>query len=169
MAAITGSDYEITHYISSMQDSNVITKARPTFSGSSNTAGMVWTHSDIGVSGESMIAIIIGSTFEHTQWLSFHKTLQRNCYDCSTLNVYRPTNWTVLMWIIWMWDTYVRPVMATIFELPLTPRSESVHTSSALLADLENVRVAFGIPWPSCIEAEILRYFIVTSGNDGHL
>ena len=58
---------------------------------------------------------------------------------------------------------------STFFDLPLIPTSESVHTSSALLADLENVVDNFGISLPFYIEAEILRYFMSTSSNDGHL
>ena len=57
----------------------------------------------------------------------------------------------------------------TIFDLPHTPMAESVLTSSAVLADLKNVGVALGISLLSCIEAEILRYVINTSGNGGHL
>ena len=53
--------------------------------------------------------------------------------------------------------------------LPLTPTSESVHTRFAMLVDLENVGDAFGTSLLSFIEAEILHYFISTSGNDGHL
>ena len=56
-----------------------------------------------------------------------------------------------------MWGTHVLPVMAAIFDLPLTPMSESVHISSAVMTDLENVGVAFGITLLSCVEAEILR------------
>ena len=59
--------------------------------------------------------------------------------------------------------------MAAIFDLSLTPMSESVHTSSAMLADLENVGVAFGISLLFRVEADILRYFMCTSGNGGHL
>ena len=58
---------------------------------------------------------------------------------------------------------YVLPVLADIFDLPLTPPSESVHASSVVLTDLENVGVAFGISLLSCMEAEILPYFIVSS------
>ena len=36
-------------------------------------------------------------------------------------------------------------VDAAIFDLPLTSLSESVHASSAVLADLENVGLAFEI------------------------
>ena len=54
-----------------------------------------------------------------------------------------------------MWDMYELPVMAAIFDVPLTPMSESVFISSAVLADLDNVRVAFGIQLLSCIKAEI--------------
>ena len=68
-----------------------------------------------------------------------------------------------------MCDTYVIPVMAAIFDLQFTPMSKSVHTSSVVLADLENAGVAFGISLLPCIEAEILRYFICTSDNGGHL
>ena len=38
-----------------------------------------------------------------------------------------------------------------------------------MLLDPENVGVAFGISSLSGIEAEILRYFICTSGYGGHL
>ena len=55
--------------------------------------------------------------------------------------------------------------MAAIFNLLLTPMSEIVHTSSAVLADLENVCAAFGILLITNREAELLRYFICTSGN----
>ena len=54
--------------------------------------------------------------------------------------------------------SHVLPVMAPIFDLPVTPTSKSVHTSSAVLADLEKVHwahVAFGISFLSCIKAEI--------------
>ena len=44
------------------------------------------------------------------------------------------------------------------------PTSESVHTSSVMRANHEN----FGISLLSYIEAEILRYFISISGNDGN-
>ena len=59
--------------------------------------------------------------------------------------------------------------MAAIFDLPLTPLSESVHISSTELLDPEVVGVAFGISLLPGIEAEILRYFICTFGNGGHL
>ena len=54
---------------------------------------------------------------------------------------------------------------STFFDLPLTP-TLSLH---AALADLENVADEFGILLLSYIEAEILRYFISTSGNESHL
>ena len=38
-----------------------------------------------------------------------------------------------------------------------------------MLADLENVGVSFGISLLSDIESKILRYFIRTSGNGGHV
>ena len=50
--------------------------------------------------------------------------------------------------------------MAAIFNLPLTPMSESVHISPVVLLDTENVGVAFGISLLTCIEAEIMRYSI---------
>ena len=59
--------------------------------------------------------------------------------------------------------------MAAIFDLPLIPMSDSVHTRFTELQDSENVDVAFGISLLSSIEAEILRYGICTSGNGGHL
>ena len=54
-------------------------------------------------------------------------------------------------------------------DLPLTPMSGSVHTSSTVLANLENVDVAFGISLQFYIQAEIMRYFTGTSVNGGHL
>ena len=56
---------------------------------------------------------------------------------------------------MWMWDTYILPVMAAIFDSPVTPMSESVHIIPAVLQDPENVGVAFGILLLSCIQAEI--------------
>ena len=49
--------------------------------------------------------------------------------------------------------------MAAIFDLPRTPMSDSVHTSTTELLDLENVAVAFGISLISCIEAEFIALF----------
>ena len=60
--------------------------------------------------------------------------------------------------------SYVHPVMAAILDLSLTPMSESVQISLAVLLDPENVGLAFGISLLSFIEAEILRCFIYTSG-----
>ena len=54
--------------------------------------------------------------------------------------------------------------MAANFRLPLTPTSGRIHTSFAVLLDLENVGVAFEIPLQSCKEAEIMRFFTTTSG-----
>ena len=45
--------------------------------------------------------------------------------------------------------------MAAIFNLPLTPMSESVHIIPVVLLDPKNVGVAFKISLPSCVEAEI--------------
>ena len=59
---------------------------------------------------------------------------------------------------------YALPVMAAIFDLPLTPMLDSVHTSPTELLDPENVGVAFEISLLFSIEAEILRRFISTSG-----
>ena len=64
---------------------------------------------------------------------------------------------------------YVLPVMVAIFDLPLTPVSDSVHTSPIELLDPETVGVAIGMSLLSSTEAEILHYFICTSGNGGHL
>ena len=64
---------------------------------------------------------------------------------------------------------YVLPVIAVIFDLPITSTSERVHNRPAVLLDPENVGVAFGMSLQSSIEDEILRYFIRTSGNGGHL
>ena len=60
-------------------------------------------------------------------------------------------------------------LMAAIIDLSLTPMSEGVHNSPTELLDPENVSVDFGISLLYSIEAEILRYFICTSGNGGHL
>ena len=47
--------------------------------------------------------------------------------------------------------------------------SESVHTSSSMLEDLENMGVAMGISLLSSVEAEILRDFVIASGNGDDL
>ena len=65
--------------------------------------------------------------------------------------------------------SYVLSVMAAIFNLPVTATSERVHISPAVLLNPENEGVAFGILSLIGIEAEILRYFICTSSNGGHL
>ena len=62
------------------------------------------------------------------------------------------------------WPT-LREVHSLIYHLV---RRQSVHTSSAMLADLENVGDDFGISLLSYIEAELLHHFIRTSGNDCH-
>ena len=54
--------------------------------------------------------------------------------------------------------------MAAIFDLPLTRKSESVHTKTAVLLNPGNMGAANGIPLLICVEAEILRSFISTSG-----
>ena len=71
------------HNISAtIQDFNEIPKATSTFSGSSNSVGLVGTLSDIGVSGKLKMGAITGSTYEKMQYLSFYtiyskKKLQR--------------------------------------------------------------------------------------------
>ena len=65
--------------------------------------------------------------------------------------------------------SHVLPVMAAIFDLPVTSTSERVHLSPVVLLNPENVGVAFGTLSLSSIEAEILRHFACTSGNGGHL
>ena len=60
--------------------------------------------------------------------------------------------------------------MAAIFDLPLNPMSDSVHTHTTELLDPENVDVAFGISLLRITEeADLLHYFILTYGNGGHL
>ena len=51
---------------------NDIPKATPTFSRSTNTAGLVWTLSNIGVSGKLKMTTITGSTYDITHYLSFY-------------------------------------------------------------------------------------------------
>ena len=46
-------------------------------------------------------------------------------------------------------------LMAAIFDLPVTPTSESIYNSSTVLLDPENVGVAVGISLLSLIQAEI--------------
>ena len=58
---------------------------------------------------------------------------------------------------------------STFSDLLFTPTLASVHISSAALADFENVVDDFEILLLSYIEAEILRYFMSTSGNESHL
>ena len=53
----------------SILDSNEIPKATPTFSGSSNSVKLVWTLSDIGVSGESKMDAINRKYVDSTVYL----------------------------------------------------------------------------------------------------
>ena len=68
-----------------------------------------------------------------------------------------------------MRDTYVLSVMAAIFDSPLNPTSEIVHTISAVQADFENAGVAIGSSFLSGIEAEMLLQFVWTSSYGGQL
>ena len=46
-------------------------------------------------------------------------------------------------------------LMAVIFDLPVTPTSESIYNSSTVLLDPENVGVAAGVSLLSHIQAEV--------------
>ena len=85
---------ESTYISAHIQDSDEISKATLTFSGSSNSLGLVWTLSDIGLSGKSKIATITGSTYEITQYLTFYSRQQRNSKGytqlvMSSISIYR--------------------------------------------------------------------------------
>ena len=58
---------------------------------------------------------------------------------------------------------YIR-LMAAMFDLPVTPTLESIHTSIIVLLDSENVGVAVGIPLPVTIQDlhSDLRVILVT-------
>ena len=53
--------------------------------------------------------------------------------------------------------------MAAIFNLPLTPTSESVHIIPAVLLDRENVGVAFEVSLLSYVRAEIYVFQVPPS------
>ena len=57
--------------------------------------------------------------------------------------------------------------MATMFDLPVTPTSESIHTSIIVLLDPEIVGVAVGILLLSSIQAEIYDIENVLQVNGG--
>ena len=59
--------------------------------------------------------------------------------------------------------------MAAIFDLPVTPTSESVYNSSTVLLDPENVGVTVGISLLRHTEAEIYDIAYVLPVNGGHL
>ena len=59
--------------------------------------------------------------------------------------------------------------MAAIFDVPVTPTSESVYNSSSVLLDSENVGVAVGILLLSDIQAEIKDIAYVLPVNGGYL
>ena len=44
------------------------------------------------------------------------------------------------------------PLMAAMFNLLVTPKTESIHTSPTMLLDPENVGVAIGIQLPTTIQ-----------------
>ena len=59
--------------------------------------------------------------------------------------------------------------MAAIFDLPITPTSESIYNSSTVLLDPEIVEVAAGISLQSCIQADIYDIAYVLPVNGSHL
>jgi len=73
----TGSRSETTQYLSFYTRYPRNSKATHTLVESSNTAGLVWTLADIGVSDKAKIAAINGSTNEIIQYLSFYAWWQR--------------------------------------------------------------------------------------------
>ena len=91
----------------------------------------------------------------------------RNCYDSALIVQANEPNSIGLIYLD-VGYVVLPPVMAAIFGLTLTPMSKSIHTSSVMWAGLKIVGLAFEISLSSCIEAEILRYFIVISGNGCH-
>ena len=58
--------------------------------------------------------------------------------------------------------------MATIFDLIVTPTTESIYTSPIVSVDPENVEVAVGASLLSCIQAEIfvIAYVLPVNGGD---
>ena len=60
-------------------------------------------------------------------------------------------------------------LMAAIFDLSVTPTSESIHNSSTVLLDPENVKVAAGISLPSYTQAEIYDITCVLPVSGSHL
>ena len=59
--------------------------------------------------------------------------------------------------------------MATIFDLTVTPATESRYTSATVLLDPENARIAVGTSLLSCIQAETIVIPYVLAANGGHL
>ena len=55
------------------------------------------------------------------------------------------------------------------FNLPVTPTSESIHTGIIVLLDPNNVRVAVGISLLSYIQAEIYDISYVLPVNGGYV
>ena len=60
-------------------------------------------------------------------------------------------------------------LMAAMFDIPVTPTSESIHTSPTALLDPENVGVPVGISLLSHLQAEIYDVAYVFPVNGGHL
>ena len=60
-------------------------------------------------------------------------------------------------------------LMAAMFDLAVTPTSESNYTSPAVLRDPENIEVAVGILLTSCIQAEIYDIAYALPVNGGHV
>ena len=59
-------------------------------------------------------------------------------------------------------------LMAAIFNLPVTPTSQSVYNSSTVFLDPENMEVAVGISLLTFLQAEILDIAYVLPVNGGH-
>ena len=59
--------------------------------------------------------------------------------------------------------------MAAMFDLPVAPKSESIHTSLTVLLDHENVELAVGILLLSYSKANLWDFAYVLPVNGGHL
>jgi hypothetical protein len=114
------------------------------------------------------MATVTGSTYDQTQYIGLCTTLQLNCNDFTLIVYIVDANEMncIGMICVDMGYVYIPPVTAAIFDLTLI---QMLNTSSAVLVNLDNVGVIFRISLLSIIDAEILRYFVVTSGNGGHL
>ena len=159
-----------------MRDSNDIPKATPTFLGSSNsnTAEIVWTLSDIQVTHKSKMVANTGSEYVMSQNLTFcawnqrHSTRDTQLYrvDEHIETKVNTSNAQVVVKQRWPPCPRMNQPSNSLWRFSLDPEHDLTAYGSIFSTYLKFAPV---VMWIAYRYPGILRYFICTSGNGGHL